>query len=51
MVACVLLKLRCVCKWSLKLGRVYVGRFMVGQRLIIGERRGVCISTVVMCKT
>ena len=48
---CGLLKLRFVCKWSLKLGRVYVGRFMVGYRLVIGERRGLCISTVVMCKT
>ena len=30
MVVCVVLKLRCVCKWGLKLGPVYVGRFMVG---------------------
>ena len=51
MVVCVVLKLRCVCKWSLKLGCVYVGRFMVGKRLIIGERRGVCISLAIMCKT
>ena len=30
MVVCVVLKLRCVGKWDLKLGRVYVGTFMVG---------------------
>ena len=51
MLVCVLVKLRCVCKWSLKLGRVDVGRFMVRWKLIIGKRRGVRISPVVMCKT
>ena len=30
MVVCVVLNFRCVCEWGLKLGRVYVGRFMVG---------------------
>ena len=49
MVVCVVLKCRCVCKWGLKLGGVYAGSFMVGYRLVIGERRGVCISLVVKC--
>ena len=44
-------KIKVFFKWGLKLGIVYVGRFMAGYRLVIGERRGVCISPVVMCKT
>ena len=47
MVVCVVLKCRCVCKWGLKWGVVYVGKFIVGYRLVIDERRGVCISPVV----
>ena len=45
-----MLQFRCVCKWCLQLGPVYVGKFMVGYILVIDERRGVCISSVVMCK-
>ena len=49
MVVCVVLKCRCVCKWGLKLGVVYVSNFMVGYRLVICERRKVCISPMVKC--